>query len=273
VQEVVHLGPDRARKEVSDVDGARLLRLRGGLLPLIDLADELTVARRASSDTVTLLVLDASGRRFGLVVDEVGDTIEVVAKPLTRGIRSIPVFAGATIMADGRPALVLDVDGLAEAAGLTIAAPAAAAEASPVLGDAARWLLATGTGGRQIAVTMSSVWRLERVPRDRLARGSQTDVIEYGNAALPLVRLDQDLDPDSSDPDSDPDAGELDVIICDCIAGRVGLVVESIEDIVAGHLLPSAVAGSPGMARLELEGRLTELLDVEALVAGAEVFR
>jgi two-component system chemotaxis sensor kinase CheA len=250
------------QNEVSDVDGALLYRLRGGLLPLIDLAEELRLPRGTSSAGITLLVLDASGRRFGMMVDDVGDTIEVVVKPLTRGIRSIPVFAGATIMSDGRPALVLDPDGLANAAGLTTAVPAAAAEEVGVPRDAPSWLLATGTGGRRLAVTMSSVWRLERVHRDRLQRGSQTDVIDYGNALLPLVRLADELD-----------AEQVDVIICDSAAGRVGLVVESIEDVVPGELVPSAVPGRPDMARLELDGRLTELLDVEALVAGEEVLR
>jgi two-component system chemotaxis sensor kinase CheA len=262
VQEVMHLTPDRVQNEVSDVDGALLYQLRGGLLPLIDLAEELRLPRGTSSAGITLLVLDASGRRFGMMVDDVGDTIEVVVKPLTRGIRSIPVFAGATIMSDGRPALVLDPDGLANAAGLTTAVPAAAAEEVGVPRDAPSWLLATGTGGRRLAVTMSSVWRLERVHRDRLQRGSQTDVIDYGNALLPLVRLADELD-----------AEQVDVIICDSAAGRVGLVVESIEDVVPGELVPSAVPGRPDMARLELDGRLTELLDVEALVAGAEVLR
>jgi len=135
-----------------------------------------------------------------------------------------------------------------------------------VVGDAPSWLVATGTGGRRLALTMSSVWRLERLTRDQLQRGSQTDVIDYGDALLPLLRLDDDIV-------SGPDAGEVDVIICDCTAGRVGLVVESIEDIVPGRLVPSALPGRPGMARLELDGRLAELLDVEALVAGAEVFR
>ena len=266
VQEVVHLGPDRVRKEVSDVDGARLLRLRGGLLPMIDLAEQLEVPRNAASDDITLLVLDASGRRFCMVVDDVGETVEVVVKPLTRGIRSIPVFAGATIMSDGRAALVLDLDGLATTAGLTTTVQAAPAEEPSVVGDAPSWLVATGTGGRRLALTMSSVWRLERLTRDQLQRGSQTDVIDYGDALLPLLRLDDDIV-------SGPDAGEVDVIICDCTAGRVGLVVESIEDIVPGRLVPSALPGRPGMARLELDGRLAELLDVEALVAGAEVFR
>ena len=269
VQEVVHLGPDRVREAVSDVDGARVYRLRGGLLPMIDLADELGVTRSTPSDGITLLVLDASGRRFGMVVDDVGDPIEVVVKPLTRGIRSIPVFAGATIMSDGRPALVLDLDGLADGAGLTKAAPAAPAEEIQAVSDAPSWLLATGTGGRQLAVTMSNVWRLERMHRDRLQHGSRTGVIDYGDVLLPLVRLDDHIDAGSSDPEAD----EVDVIICDCASGRVGLVVESIEDIVPGQLVPSPVPGRPGMARLELDGRLAELLDVEAVLAGAEVFR
>jgi two-component system chemotaxis sensor kinase CheA len=269
VQEVVHLGPDRARKEVSDVSGARLYRLRGGLLPLFDLAEVLGLPRSTSSEGITLLVLDASGRRFGIVVDDVGATVEVVVKPLTRGIRSIPVFAGVTIMSDGRPALVLDPDGLADRAGLTTAAPAASTEEAPVVREAPSWLVATGTGGRQLAVTMSSVWRLERLRRDRLQRVSQTDVIHYGDALIPLVRLDDDLDLGPSAPDD----GEVDVIICNSTAGWIGLVVESIEDIVPGRLVPSAVPGGPGMARLELDGRLAEPLDVEALIAGAGVVR
>src|SRR6185295_7071543 len=69
-------------------------------------------------DVVNIVVLKADDRQFGLVVDAVNDTEEIVVKPLGKQFKSINVFAGATIMGDGRVALILDVPGVAQRAGV-----------------------------------------------------------------------------------------------------------------------------------------------------------
>jgi two-component system chemotaxis sensor kinase CheA len=262
VQEVLQLDADAVRESVVDIDGARVHRLRGGLLPLVELAELFEVETAAMpSDLLTTVVVDVDGRRFGIVVDEVGDPFDAVVKPLTRGVRSIPLFAGVTIMSDGRPSLIVDVKGVAETAGLSAATQIVAEPDGPALGAAPSLLLARGADGRRVAVAMSSVWRLERIPRESVARSSDMDVFDYGDALLPLVRLGDDA------ADGPLPPNELDVIVCESSAGRVGLVVQSIEDVVGGEVVPAPIPGKADMARLEVEGQVAELVDIESLIA------
>jgi len=101
------------------LDGAPVLRLRGRLLPLVSLAEALApegqdaAGRRAEMGALTVVVLQADDVRFGLCVSAVHDTQEIVVKPIGRQLKSLGMYAGATIMGDGRVALILDVTGLA----------------------------------------------------------------------------------------------------------------------------------------------------------------
>ena len=70
----------------------------------------------AENNAVNIVVLQADDRHFGLIVDEINDTEEIVVKPLGKQLKGIPTFAGATIMGDGQVALILDVLGLAQRA-------------------------------------------------------------------------------------------------------------------------------------------------------------
>ena len=103
------------------VHGAPVYRLRGSLLPLVYLNRELRLASRTPRrptgrrEAVNIVVLQADDRQFGLVVDEINDTEEIVVKPLGKQLKGITCFAGATIMGDGKVALILDVLGLAQA--------------------------------------------------------------------------------------------------------------------------------------------------------------
>src|SRR6185437_10158531 len=106
------------------VHGAPVYRLRGKLLPLVSLSERLGLSRTADGarpltacdDSINIVVLRANDRQFGLVVDKVNDTEEIVVKPLSRQLKGLSEFAGATIMGDGTIALILDVMGLAVAA-------------------------------------------------------------------------------------------------------------------------------------------------------------
>ena len=115
--ELVRLEGERADRGIERIGDAPVYRLRGDLLPLVYLDRELQVetARPAGGD-VYIVVLQADDRQFGLVVDDIHDTEEIVVKPLQKQLKGIPVLSGATIMGDGRVALILDVLGLAQRA-------------------------------------------------------------------------------------------------------------------------------------------------------------
>jgi two-component system chemotaxis sensor kinase CheA len=112
-------GPD-AIASIEDIGGAPVYRLRGNLLPLVDLNRELRLPASSteggSAQIVNIVVLQADDRQFGLIVDEINDTEEIVVKPLGKQLKGLACFAGATIMGDGQVALILDVLGIAQMA-------------------------------------------------------------------------------------------------------------------------------------------------------------
>ncbi|MGN6133773.1 MAG: chemotaxis protein CheA, partial [Aureliella sp.] len=115
--ELVRLENEQAKTSIEWIQGAPVYRLRGRLLPLVYMHKVLQTddSRRKPADAVNIVVLRADERQFGLVVDQINDTEEIVVKPLAKQLKSIPVFSGATIMGDGKVALILDVIGLAHA--------------------------------------------------------------------------------------------------------------------------------------------------------------
>ena len=118
--ELVRLEADEAGKGIELVHGAPVYRLRGRLLPLVYLSRELKLVAdgqtAAGDGAVNIVVLQADERQFGLVVDQINDTEEIVVKPLRKQLKTVKTFAGSSIMGDGKVALILDVLGLAQRA-------------------------------------------------------------------------------------------------------------------------------------------------------------
>jgi two-component system chemotaxis sensor kinase CheA len=293
VQEVVHLRPDAAVASVADILGVRVLRRRDQLIPLIELADQLGLVRGADADIgdgLNVVVVNVEGRRFGVVVDAVGESVEAVVKPLTRSTRSIPIFAGVTILGDGRPSLIIDLAGLATAAGLASVIEATASskrsegEQDPDdAGGDVSLLLASASGGEWFAVPLSCVVRLESFDCERVEHRGAAEVIQYGGAVLPLLRI-ADLLAGPA-PGHDPSTGrslmltsgpgqhDFQTIVCHSTAGQIGVVVDRIEDVVSCCPATSAGPASESTfrrgvaARFVLNDRVTELLDIELLIA------
>ena len=98
------------------------LRRRNVLLPLADLCQVLRLPERRQPDELNIVVVQVDGHRFGLVVDAINDTEEIVVKPLWQQLKSLNCYAGATIMGDGGIALILDVAGIGLRSGVTVPA-------------------------------------------------------------------------------------------------------------------------------------------------------
>jgi two-component system chemotaxis sensor kinase CheA len=195
--ELIRLEGDEVRTGIEHVGGAVVHRLRGNLLPLINLATELELdasgATSGRSDgAVNIIVLQAEDHPFGLVVDQIQDTEEIVVKPLGKRLRSIPIYAGGTIMGDGKIALILDVGHLARRASviseqarsalpLSTAVPAATRPVTKAL------LLFRSRDGRRMAIPLSEVARLEELPRADVEAVGHRPVIQYRGHILPLI--------------------------------------------------------------------------------------
>ena len=187
------------------IHGAPVYRLRGNLLPLVYLDRELgssphanpsvSELPQAATREINIVVLQADDRQFGLVVDAIHDTEEIVVKPLQKQLKGINAFAGATIMGDGKVALILDVLGLAQRANVvsgvrerSLSEKAAAAPEQQAIARPS-CCSPTGDGGR-MAIPLSVVARLEEFPRSALERvGNQLrrPVPRRDPAAVPRV--------------------------------------------------------------------------------------
>lgn len=254
-------GEDRARA-VQVIGGAAVLRLRGHLLPLLVLAEVLEV-RPAPSDATTVIVLQANGVRFGLVVAEVHDTQEIVVKPLGRQLRGLATYAGATILGDGQVSLILDVAGLARLHAIDTLAPAQT-EPDVVPADLTELLVVQAAPGRRAALPMAHISRLEEIPVSTVERSGEREVVQYRDAILPLLRL----APVLGLPPASPGRTHLAVAVRDDGTHQVGIVVDQVLDAVEIVVVCSDVGRRHGvLGSMVVQGHVTELIDLDVLVA------
>ncbi|HYT91346.1 MAG TPA: chemotaxis protein CheW [Gemmataceae bacterium] len=273
--ELVRLDGEQRRQSIERIGTTEVYRLRGHLLPLVYLSRELGLECPAPNRDapLSIVVLQAGDRQFGLVVDRVHDTEEIVVKPLAKVLKGIPVFAGATILGDGKVSLILDVMGLAQAAGVVAGArdrrslDTAAQAGDPRTAARQALVLLESSGARRTAIPLAQVARLEEIPRSALEWTTNYQAIQYHGRILPLVRLAHLLPGAGGQTEvSDP----MRVVVCSGQGNPVGLVVERILDIVEAEIDVQPGVGCPGiLGSAVIQQRVTDLLDIRALVSAA----
>jgi two-component system chemotaxis sensor kinase CheA len=287
--ELVRIDGDSARTGIEMIHGVPVYRLRGRLLPLAYLDRELRLERKEKSadadSAVNMVVLQADGRQFGLIVDEIKDTEEIVVKPLGRRLKSIKTFAGATIMGDGKVALILDVLGLAQRAKVISEVHDRAATEPEVdnrekTTDKQTFLVFAGPDDARMALPLGILARLEEFPASQVERSGTQCVIQYRGQILPLIRLHVVLQErrqrrrHAAPAAPSADAGLIQVLVCNHEGQTVGLVVEQILDIVEDRVEVKSPATRPGVLNAAvIENRVTELLDLSAILQRAEASR
>ena len=231
---------------------------------------ELAGDAEPTQDVVNIVVLQADDRQFGLVVDGINDTEEIVVKPLGKQLKGISAFAGATIMGDGRVALILDVLGLAQRAAVVSATSRERpnvdkSSQSKGEGEPKETLLLFRVGKTaRMAIPLSMVARLEEFARDSVEQAAGRQVVQYRGAILPLVDLGRELslEPTKHEPD-DP----LQVIVYSEQGRSVGFVVEQILDIVEETITVRHRAARTGvLGSVVVQGKVTDLLDVHGVI-------
>lgn len=264
--ELVRLDGEQARRGVEQIQGARFHRLRGQLLPLVVLHEQLGLAAASTSpDTVNIVVLKVDARQFGVIVEAIDDTEEIVVKPLDPELKELSLFAGATIRGDGRVVLILDAIALAQRA--RALADLGADRGSPSETPAARsdakraFLVFSAGAGAPMALPLEQVARLEEFPAASLERAGRHDVVQYRGGIMPLVDLPRLFT--GGDAARDPKQ----VVVIGHEGAQVGLVVEHVVDIAYEAAAPVARLARDGVsASASLQGRVTDLLDVEGVL-------
>ena len=273
VLELVGLDAAQAGRDIEHIHNVPVYRLRGNVLPLVYLQQVLGQKASMTPNAATIVVVQADDRQFGLVVDSVRDTQEIVVKPLGPELKSIPAYAGATIMGDGHVALIVDVPGIAQLAGLTsdaglmrLSGAAQNRGAVDETADRHSLLQFEARGGGCYAVPLDAVARLEEIDPQRIEVTGGQQVIQYRGGLLPLVRLDQQH---AAAP------AALPVIVCSQGDQHAGFVVERVLDIVEQAVeLEREFHGGDLVGTAVVAGRVTDLFDMAAAgrAAGIELF-
>jgi|JI6StandDraft_1071083.scaffolds.fasta_scaffold04438_2 two-component system chemotaxis sensor kinase CheA len=273
VVEMLRLRGDEEKQACENFHDSPVLRLRGELLPKVDLAKTLGIsAQRDSStgDSLELLILKTGTRRFALLVNEIGDAQEIVVKPLGEFFASQTEYSGAALMGDGSIALILNVIGIARATGVLNAEQSMLTDSITIREEVPQLdeqvLVCRIDGDRQIALPLDDVVCLERVSSSLIERAATGHVIQLREQILPLYPLSRSL------PASGPGTNESDlvsVVVYRTSETLIGLVVDQIIDVAQRPVDlrthdPVADAGSRDcvIGTSVILGRITDFLRV-----------
>lgn len=229
--ELVHLTKDVIERDVQTIGTAEFYRLRGQILPLVRLSHVLKQDDYPSStqEGMNIVVLNSGERQFGLVVDDINDSEEIVVKPLGSHLKNIRIYAGTTLMGDGRAALILDVVGIAS--NINMKADESMKQAKAVSGKLSGeeekqfLLLFTVDPSEVFAIPLALVNRLDKITVSQIERVSGKEVIQYRKRSMPIIRLEHYL-PVSPVPEQD----EYHLIVFNMGGRDVAFLVSKIED-------------------------------------------
>ncbi len=273
-----------SENKIERINNTPVLRLRNRLLPLVNLRDlmklnapdmpdgptaeseaGITTETKAKSDSPSescegfIVVSQVGSYSFGIIVDRVFDTEEIVVKPVARIMRENQMFSGNTILGDGSVVMILDPNGIASATGEVELAE----ESSEVMNDrhagldeeTVAMLVFRAAGNNSKAVPLGLVARLEEVELEKVEISNGQKVIQYRGQLMPLVLMEGAKELASE--------GRQPVLVFTDRDRTMGLVVDEIVDIVEGRLnieLTSKDVGYVGSA--VINGQATDVLDV-----------
>jgi len=247
-------------QRIEAVNRTPVLRLRDALLPLIYLDNGLGLASADAprGEEAFVVVVQVGNDRFGLVVDRVFDTEEIVVKPVAPLLRDIAVFSGNTILGDGSIIMILDPNGIAASvsahASLESERQGRQRAAGPGSAETTAFLLFRAGDDEPKAVPLSLVARLEEIDAASIERANGRRVVQYRDHLMPLVALDGG---------GCRSEGRQPVLVFAEGERSMGLLVDEIVDIVEEALEVEMVSDAPGrIGSAVLAGKATGIVDV-----------
>jgi two-component system, chemotaxis family, sensor kinase CheA len=260
---VVELVRARANSEhrIERIKDTAVLRLRNKLLPLMHLKKLLKIDDGSSSDPENgfIVVTQVGSQTFGIVVDGVFHTEEIVVKPMSTKLRHIDMFSGNTILGDGAVIMIIDPNGIAKALGAAgnasheMAEENAASHAAS--GEQLTSLLVFRAGTNQPkAVPLGLVTRLEEIATDKIELSNGRYMVQYREQLMPLVQM-ADVTVQTS--------GSQPILVFADDGRSMGLVVDEIIDIVEERLNIEVAGSQEGiLGSAVIKGQATEVIDV-----------
>ena len=240
-----------------------VLRLRNKLLPLIHLKRILKIDDGINSEPENgfIVVTQVGSQTFGIVVDGVFHTEEIVVKPMSTKLRHIAMFSGNTILGDGSVIMIIDPNGIARSVGSSAAATAhsSLADAKDVdhvaTEDTTSLLVFRAGSPEPKAVPLSLVTRLEEVDAKKIEHSNGRHLVQYRGQLMPLVRVNDQV--------AIRTEGAQPLLVFSDEGRSMGLVVDEIVDIVEDRLHIEVASDTPGvLGSAVVKGQATEIIDV-----------
>jgi two-component system, chemotaxis family, sensor kinase CheA len=258
VLELVRVGGGGEHR-IERIKGTPVLRLRNRLLPLIHLKDALRLGE-SDGENGFVVVTQVGNQIFGIVVDGVFHTEEIVIKPMSSKLRHITAFSGTTILGDGSVIMIVDPNGVAQmfgrAAQVTRDDKLELAEREEAAAENTVSLLVFRAGSHQPkAVPLSLVTRLEEIDCRKVEISDGRYLVQYRGQLMPLLRIDtqSDLKRDGAQP----------ILVFSDRGRSMGLVADEIVDIVDERLNIEVTSERPGvLGYAVIKGNATEIVDV-----------
>ncbi len=268
--ELIRLEGDSSDKHIERVHGAPVYRRRGSLLPIAYLNQVLGLQPAEKAAALNMVVLQAEDRQFGLVVDGINDTQEIVVKPLGKQLKGLTVYAGATIMGDGRVALILDVLGIGQHSGVLSEsreqARGAAEQRTRARIDQQRLLLFRAGAFERLVLPLSLVARLEEFPRSSIESAGGCQAVQYRNQILPLVLLENVLE--FGGKGAEPAADPVQVVVINDGDRSIGLEVDQILDVAEEEVNVRQSSPRKGLLGSGVVGkRVADFLDLNYVLS------
>lgn len=280
LEELVRLYDAEISERISCVGSHEVCRLRENLLPMVRLGEVLRrpqpfteavqsaiarTARKKEQKALTFAVVKVGSFRFGLEVDEVMGTEEIVVKPMHPVLKSLPLYSGATIMGDGTVALILDIDGIARHTGIPLAPRAEETLRKPVTTQP---VLLTASGPHeQFAMALQLVRRVEKISKTAIERMGEREFINLDGIPTRILRL-ENLLPVSPCPDSD----SYHLLLPKFSERPFGILFSEIRDIedIPLDLATRSVPGKGILGAAVIREKLSLFLDPFQLIESAE---
>lgn len=255
------LASANSEHKIENIDGTPVLRLRNRLLPLVSLQNSLKIESledEVQSEEMFIVVSQVGTYTFGIIVDRVFDTEEIVVKPVAPVLRQIPLFSGNTILGDGSVILILDPNGIAIQSG-DLSLPAAAgseaaenAEGRPT--DRVVLLIFRAGDKTPKAVPLALVARLEEIDVEKVEASNGQTLVQYRDQLMPLIPMQNGCEL--------KEEGMQPVIVFSDGDRSMGLIVDEILDIVEDRLNVELVSEQPGfVGSAKIVGQATDIID------------
>jgi two-component system chemotaxis sensor kinase CheA len=268
VNEVVNYCGEKDGEMIHSIEGGIVLRHHGELIPLVDLSQTLGIESSRNGSDMNIVIVQGEGFRYGMIVDLIHDIEEVVCKNLSKHLKDISCFQGATFVGDGEMAMILDLLGLAEYANINIEV-----EDDDYEDDEAtfntdlEFMQFDFLEKLNYAIPLDQVVRLEEFKKENVERSGRISLIRYRDDVLPLIDIETILGFNNTNEEF-RNKDILKVIVVNRGESTFGFVVNNIKDIgFTSEEINFMTSDRDGVkGTVYIEQKTVNVLDVDYLI-------